>query len=55
MLQGVAEDVRGTVNGVQSSVNMVMDTAKFLLVIALPRPATFGYLVCFSFVAVFIG
>ncbi|XP_046645830.1 solute carrier family 40 member 1-like [Daphnia pulicaria] len=55
LLQEVDDQIRGTINGVQSSMNMIFDTAKFLLVIACPWPQTFGILVCISFSAVFSG
>ena len=55
VLQTVDDEVRGTINGVQSSVNMLFDTTKLLLVIALPRPATFGYLIFASFSFICIG
>ena len=51
----VENEIRGTVNGVQSSMNMILDTMKYLLVIALPYPNTFGYLVCASFAAICVG
>jgi len=55
ILQGVEDEIRGTVNGVQSSMNMIFDTCKFVLVIIFPLPETFGILICISFVAVFSG
>ena len=55
VLQGVTDDVRGVVYGVQNSVNMMMNTAKFVLVIWLPTPATFGHLIGVSFTAVCTG
>ena len=39
------EQFRGTVGGVQDSLNSIMETIKFLLVIILPDEETFGYLV----------
>jgi len=55
ILQGVEEGVRGTVNGAQSSMNMIFDTCKFVLVIVYPLPQTFGFLVCISFMAIICG
>ena len=55
VLQEVDDQIRGTVNGVQSSMNMIFDTAKFLLVIACPWPTTYGILVCISFAAICAG
>ena len=43
---------RGTVNGVQSSLNMIMDMIKFILVIAVPAPRHFGFLIIVSFLFV---
>lgn len=54
-LQQVEDEIRGTINGVQSSINMIFDTAKFLMVIACPWPETFGILVCASFLAICCG
>ncbi len=51
----MTDDVRGVVYGVQNSVNMMMNTAKFVLVIWLPTPATFGHLIGVSFTAVCTG
>lgn len=44
----VAEHERGTVGGVQNSLNMLMDLLKFALVIFVPHIETFGYLVMVS-------
>ena len=55
VLQGVGDDIRGSINGVQHSMNMICDTIKLLLVISLPKPATFGYLVVASFAAICTG
>ncbi|XP_046573535.1 solute carrier family 40 member 1-like [Haliotis rubra] len=51
-LETVAESERGVVNGVQSSINMLMDMLKFALVVALPRPPLFGFLAIISFCSV---
>ncbi|XP_076326807.1 ferroportin-like isoform X2 [Tachypleus tridentatus] len=45
----VEEKERGVVSGVQYSLNMTMDLAKFLLVIAIPWTETFGILIILSF------
>ncbi|XP_046459342.1 solute carrier family 40 member 1-like [Daphnia pulex] len=55
VLQQVDDQIRGSINGVQSSMNMIFDTVKFLLVIACPWPQTFGILVCISFSAICAG
>jgi len=55
ILQGVEDGIRGTVNGVQISMNMIFDTCKFLLVIIFPLPETFGILICISYIAIFSG
>lgn len=46
----VREKERGIVNGVQNSINMLMDVLKFTLVIILPYIETFGYLIVLSFI-----
>ncbi|KAI0229788.1 Solute carrier family 40 member 1 [Lamellibrachia satsuma] len=46
----VRERERGIVNGVQNSLNMLMDVLKFTLVIVLPHIETFGYLIILSFI-----
>ncbi|KAI0221131.1 Solute carrier family 40 member 1 [Lamellibrachia satsuma] len=46
----VQERERGIVNGVQHSLNMLMDVMKFTLVIVLPNIETFGYLIILSFI-----
>jgi hypothetical protein len=45
----------GIINGVQNSLNKLMDIIKFLLVIFLPWPQTFGFLVIVSFAFIFGG
>ncbi|XP_046326044.2 solute carrier family 40 member 1-like [Haliotis rufescens] len=54
-LEHVAESERGVVNGVQTSLNRMMDMLKFALVVALPKTDEFGYLVMISFVCICIG
>ncbi|XP_067649774.1 solute carrier family 40 member 1-like [Haliotis asinina] len=54
-LEHVAESERGVVNGVQTSLNRMMDMLKFALVVALPKTDEFGYLVIISFVCICIG
>eukprot|EP00058_Branchiostoma_floridae_P023337 XP_002608827.1 hypothetical protein BRAFLDRAFT_125612 [Branchiostoma floridae] len=46
----VEENHRGVVFGVQNSLNFFMDMMHFLLVIVLPAPETFGFLILLSFV-----
>ena len=53
--EGVEEQFRGTVGGVQDSLNSVMETIKFLLVIILPDENSFGYLVLASVATVLLG
>ena len=53
--EGVEEQFRGTVGGVQNSLNSIMDTIKFLLVIVLPDEDTFGYLVMASVATIVVG
>ena len=55
VLQGVEDKIRGTINGVQNSINMIFNTAKFVLVIICPWPQTYGILVCISFTAICVG
>ena len=53
--ENVAETERGTVNGVQNSLNNLMDMCKFILVMFLPTIGTFGYLIMLSFLFVLSG
>ena len=48
--ESVREQERGIVNGVQNSLNMLMDLLKFSLVIVLPQIDTYGYLIILSFI-----
>jgi solute carrier family 40 (iron-regulated transporter), member 1 len=52
MQESIVENERGVVNGVQNSLNMLMDMLKFALVIALPQIEIFGIhiLISFSFI-----
>jgi iron-regulated transporter 1 len=54
-LEAVAEKERGVVNGVQNSLNMLMDVLKFALVVAVPETETFGFLIIISFAFIFLG
>ncbi|XP_060553697.1 solute carrier family 40 member 1-like isoform X2 [Ruditapes philippinarum] len=54
-LETVAEQERGIVFGVQNSLNQLMDTLKFVMVIVAPEPEVFGLLVLISFAFVLIG
>ena len=47
--------MRGSLNGVQGSLNSAMDMVKFVLVIALPDPETFGWLILVSFASICCG
>ena len=54
LLESPAESERGIINGVQNSLNKFMDIIKSMLVILLPWPQTFGYLIILS-VAFIVG
>ncbi|XP_005093972.1 solute carrier family 40 member 1 [Aplysia californica] len=54
-LERVEEAERGKVNGVQSSLNQLMDMLKFLMVVLAPYEHQFGLLVIISFVFICIG
>merc|ERR1719228_1669382 len=51
----VEQHKRGVVGGVQSSLNNFFNMTKFLLVILLPNPNTFGILIILSFIFVSLG
>ena len=53
--ESVEESMRGSLNGVQGSLNSAMDMVKFVLVIALPDPETFGWLILVSFASICCG
>jgi len=55
MQEGVSAEERGTVFGVQASMNFLFDLVKNLLVFALPDPKTFGILIIFSVASIFTG
>ena len=54
-LETVLESERGVVNGVQTSLNQMMDMVKFVLVLVLPFANQFGLLVILSYLFVFTG
>ena len=54
-LEAVVEKERGVVNGVQSSLNKLMDVLKFALVVAIPDTETFGFLIITSFSFICLG
>jgi iron-regulated transporter 1 len=54
-MEVVAESERGVVNGVQQSLNQLMDVVKNVLVIILPKATQFGLLVLLSFAFVLSG
>lgn len=54
-LEVVVEGERGVVNGVQSSLNKLMDVLKFVLVVAVPDTQTFGFLIIISFAFICLG
>lgn len=51
----VVESERGIVNGVQHSLQDLLDMIKFILVIFIPHPKHFAYLVILSFIFVATG
>ncbi|XP_051575025.1 solute carrier family 40 member 1-like [Myxocyprinus asiaticus] len=51
----ISESERGVVNGVQSSMNYLMDLLHFLMVISAPQPQHFGILVIISILFIFTG
>ncbi|OQV16415.1 Solute carrier family 40 member 1 [Hypsibius exemplaris] len=53
--ENISEKERGVIGGVQSSLNGFMDMLKFILVIFLPYPETFGILIIISFLFVIFG
>ena len=53
--EGVEEQFRGTVGGVQNSLNSILETVKYLLVIVLPGEDTYGYLVLASVATILTG
>ncbi|XP_072332129.1 ferroportin-like isoform X1 [Scyliorhinus torazame] len=55
MQEMVSESKRGIVNGVQSSMNSIMDLLRFVLVIIMPAPEHFGVLIILSVVFVSAG
>ncbi|XP_052802282.1 solute carrier family 40 member 1-like isoform X2 [Mya arenaria] len=54
-LENVRETERGIMNGVQTSLNKLMDIVKFVLVIAIPHQEQFGYLILVSFAFICLG
>ncbi|KAL4225216.1 hypothetical protein ACF0H5_015907 [Mactra antiquata] len=54
-LENIHENERGIVNGVQTSLNKLMDMLKFILVIAAPQDEVFGILVLISYAFIVIG
>ena len=53
--ENVPEHERGIVNGVQNSLNQLLDMTKFILVIILPKLHTFGFLILLSFTFIFFA
>ena len=53
--ENVQEEHRGVIGGVQSSLNSIMNTIKFILVIALPDQETYGWLIMASYCFVSLG
>jgi hypothetical protein len=55
MQESIAEHERGVVNGVQSSTNQLLSMIKDLMVIILPDPRTFGFLIIVSWLSILGG
>uniref|UniRef100_A0A8C4YI76 Solute carrier family 40 member n=1 Tax=Gopherus evgoodei TaxID=1825980 RepID=A0A8C4YI76_9SAUR len=53
--ENIPESERGIVNGVQSSMNYLMDLVHFIMVILAPQPQQFGLLVIISLLFVITG
>ncbi|XP_077978935.1 ferroportin-like [Glandiceps talaboti] len=53
--ENILETQRGVINGVQNSLNGLMDMLHYILVIIAPHPWTFGLLVLLSFMFVCLG
>ncbi|CAJ0966212.1 unnamed protein product [Ranitomeya imitator] len=53
--ENIPESERGIVNGVQSSMNYLMDLVHFIMVILAPQPQQFGLLVIISILFVIAG
>ena len=54
-LETIVESERGIVLGVQTSLNQLMDMLKFGLVVVLPQPEIFGFLIMISYAFICIG
>ena len=54
-LETVDVTERGIVNGVQNAINQLLDLVKYAVVILLPVPEVFGYLVIISFSFICLG
>jgi iron-regulated transporter 1 len=55
MQEHVAEDKRGIINGVQASMNQLLDLVKFVLVVLIPETDSFGFLIMASYLFVCLG
>ena len=53
--ENVSEHQRGVVGGVQSSLNMLLDMLKFVMVIVAPRIETFGILILISYLFIVLS
>lgn len=53
--ENVAEEERGVINGVQNSMNYLLDLLHFIMVILAPNPEAFGLLVIISVSFVAMG
>ncbi|GAB1599459.1 solute carrier family 40 member 1-like [Argonauta hians] len=54
-MENIDESERGVVNGVQNSLNMLMDMLKFLLVILIPHTSDFYILIIISYIFICLG
>jgi len=53
--EAVEEDLRGTIGGVQESLDSCLDMMQYILVLLFPRVRDFGYLVFASFGSMLVG
>lgn len=54
-LESVDVTERGIVAGVQNAINQLMDMLKYAIVLLLPVPEVFGYLVIISYIFICLG
>jgi iron-regulated transporter 1 len=51
----VREDQRGIINGIQTSMNQLLDLVKFVLVVMIPETESFAFLIMASYIFVCMG